>query len=210
MLGSFGIRWVLLPAPVDPVVAQRLDAALGLVALNKGASYDLWQVTGAVARVRVVAADGTTTALTSGAVNLSGVTAPASGGTLVLAEPYGGWTATLNGHALAGRGAGERLGAGIRLPGGASFGHAERFARVVPCSLNCSRRRHLPAALPGKRADPVEEAEALTGPRGQERQARGEPRVARRAGRVNRGRGTGRSADGPVRLRPQAFRPAAA
>ena len=37
VLGSFGIRWVLLPAPVDPVLAQRLDAALGLVALNKGA-----------------------------------------------------------------------------------------------------------------------------------------------------------------------------
>jgi len=100
VLGSFGIRWVLLPGPVSPVLAQRLDAPLGLVALNKGASYDLWQVTGPVARVRVVAADGTTTDLSSATVNMSGVTAPASGGTLVLAEPYGGWTATLNGRAL--------------------------------------------------------------------------------------------------------------
>ncbi len=100
VLGSFGIRWVLLPGPVDPVLAQRLDAALGLVALNKGASYDLWQVTGPVARVRVVAPDGTTTELSSGTVDMSGVAAPASGGTLVLAEPYGGWTAKLNGRAL--------------------------------------------------------------------------------------------------------------
>src|SRR6185437_1782636 len=86
VLGSFGIRWVLMPGPVSPVIAQRLDAALGLAALNKGPSYDLWQVTGPVSRVSVVAADGTTTALSSGAVNASGVAAPASGGTLVLAE----------------------------------------------------------------------------------------------------------------------------
>ena len=48
----------------------------------------------------MVAADGTVTALSSGPVDLSGATAPASGGTLILAEPYGGWTARLNGHAL--------------------------------------------------------------------------------------------------------------
>ena len=100
MLGEFGIRCVLLPGPVDPVLAQRLDAALGLVALSKAPTYDLWQVTGPVARVRVVAADGTTTALSSGTVDVSGVTVPAAGGTLVLAEPYGGWTAKLNGRAL--------------------------------------------------------------------------------------------------------------
>jgi hypothetical protein len=66
----------MLPGPVDPVLAQRLDAALGLAALNKGPSYDLWQVTGPVARVRVVAPDGTMTALPSGAVSVSGVPPP--------------------------------------------------------------------------------------------------------------------------------------
>ena len=100
VLGEFGIRWVLLPGPVSPVLAQRLDAAVGLVALSKAPTYDLWQVTGPVARVRVIAADGTTTALSSSALNGGAITAPASGGTLVLAEPYGGWTAKLNGRAL--------------------------------------------------------------------------------------------------------------
>ena len=56
VLGEFGIRWVLLPGPVSPVLAQRLDAAIGLVALSKAPTYDLWQVTGPVARVRVIAA----------------------------------------------------------------------------------------------------------------------------------------------------------
>src|SRR6202012_312829 len=96
----FGIRYVLLPSPVDGALAQQLDAAAGLVALSKAPTYDLWQVSGTVARARVVAADGTVTALPSGTVNLSGAQAPAGGGTLILAEPYGGWTAKLNGHAL--------------------------------------------------------------------------------------------------------------
>ena len=29
VLGSFGIRWVLLPGPVDPALAERLDAVPG-------------------------------------------------------------------------------------------------------------------------------------------------------------------------------------
>ena len=37
VLGSFGIRWVLLPGPVDPALAQRLDAALGLDVLTSSA-----------------------------------------------------------------------------------------------------------------------------------------------------------------------------
>ena len=51
VLGSFGIRWVLLPGPVDPALAERLDASLGLDALTSSAGYDLWQVAGPVARV---------------------------------------------------------------------------------------------------------------------------------------------------------------
>ena len=34
VLGSFGIRWVLLPGPIDAALAQRLDAAVGLVLLS--------------------------------------------------------------------------------------------------------------------------------------------------------------------------------
>ncbi|HXT94610.1 MAG TPA: glycosyltransferase family 2 protein, partial [Trebonia sp.] len=66
VLGSFGIRWVMLPSPVDPTLASRLDTAVGLVAQNKGPAYDLWQVVGPVGRVRVVAPSGATTVLASG------------------------------------------------------------------------------------------------------------------------------------------------
>src|SRR6202012_973732 len=90
VLGSFGIRWGMLPRPGDPPLVHQLDAAIGLVAINKGPSYDLWQVTGPVGRARVVAADGTTTVLSSGTVNLSGAAAPASGGTLIPGRPHRG------------------------------------------------------------------------------------------------------------------------
>ncbi|HEX4289476.1 MAG TPA: glycosyltransferase, partial [Trebonia sp.] len=165
VLGSFGIRWVLLPGPVNPVLAQRLDASLGLVALNKGSSYDLWQVTGPVSRVRVVAADGTTTALSSGAVNTSGVTAPASGGTLILAEPYGGWTAKLNGQALKPVATPVNGWAqGFVLPpgGGQLSITRNNLARELSLALELVATLAICLlALPGKRADPVQEAKAL-------------------------------------------------
>ena len=166
VLGSFGIRWVMLPAPVDAVLAQRLDAALGLVALNKGPSYDLWQVAGPVGRARVVAADGTTTVLTSGAVNLSGAAAPAAGGTLILAEPYGGWTATRSGQALKPVSAPvDGWAQGFVLPPGGGTISITRNSLARPLSLILELIATLAIcllALPGKRADPVEEAAALT------------------------------------------------
>jgi GT2 family glycosyltransferase len=165
LLGDFGIKWVLLPGPVDPALAQQLDAAAGLVALSKAPTYDLWQVEGPVARVRAVAADGTTTTLDSDPVDMSGVSAPAQGGTLVLAEPYGGWTATLNGTALKPVASPvDGWAQGFVLPAGG--GHlaitrnnlarevsliAELIALLAVCLL----------ALPGKRVAPAEEAQAM-------------------------------------------------
>jgi GT2 family glycosyltransferase len=184
LLGSFGIRWVLLPGPVDPTLAQRLDGAVGLVLLSTSASYDLWQVAGPVGRVRVVAPDGTMTVLASGPLGASGVSAPAAGGTLLLAEPYGGWTATLNGRALRpittpvdGWAQGFTLPAGggrlsitrDNLPRAVSL-LAELVALLAVCVL----------ALPGKRADPAEEADALAAPR----EAKGAKRGARRGLRL--------------------------
>ena len=162
-LGQFGIRWVLLPGPVNADLAQRLDASAGLVALSDAPAYDLWQVAGPVARVRVVAADGTTTTLDSGPVDMSGVSAPAAGGTLVLAEPYGGWTATLNGSALKPLAAPvDGWAQGFVLPAGGGRLSitandlartlsliAELIAVLAVCVL----------ALPGKRADPAAEAQ---------------------------------------------------
>jgi len=188
---------VMLPGPVDPVLAQRLDAALGLVAVSKAPTYDVWQVTGPVARARVVAADGATTALASGTVGMSGVSVPAAGGTLVLAEPYGGWTAKLNGRALTPvKTPVDGWAQGFVLPAGGgrlSLARndlarvasllAELLALLVICVL----------ALPGKRADPAEEAEALAALR-EARQGRGAAGKARRGARTPLPHGTGRRA----------------
>jgi GT2 family glycosyltransferase len=205
VLGSFGIRWVLLPAPVDPVLAQRLDAALGLVALNKGPSYDLWQVTGPVARVRVVAAGGTTTALSSGAVNMNGVTAPASGGTVILAEPYGGWTATLNGQALKPIATPvDGWAQGFVLPpgGGQLSITRNNLARVLSLFVELLATLAICLlALPGKRTDPVAEAEALAALR-EARNGKRAANATRRATASVRAGGAGHRAAGAVdRLR---------
>jgi GT2 family glycosyltransferase len=98
-LADFAIEWVLLPGPVNATLAQRLDSAAGLTRVSTSVSYDLWEVAGTVARARVVEPGGTVVALPSGENDVT-ATAPAAGGTLLLAEPAGGWTATLNGRAL--------------------------------------------------------------------------------------------------------------
>jgi GT2 family glycosyltransferase len=189
VLGGFGIRWVLLPGPVSPVLAQRFDAAVGLVALSKAPTGDLWLVTGPVARARVIAADGATTALSSSAQNEGMLTAPATAGTLVLAEPSSGWTATLNGRAL--KPLATPVGGwaqGFVLPPGGgrlSITHNDlprqlslflELAAVLAVGL---------LALPGKRADPAAEAEALAALR-EERAGRRATASAGRAARVAR------------------------
>ena len=99
-LSQFDVGYVLLPAPVDQPLAQQLDAAAGLQPLTQSASYDLWQVTGTVARARVMASDGTVVPVASGSIGVDAVLAPGTSGTLVLAEAAGGWSATLNGKPL--------------------------------------------------------------------------------------------------------------
>ncbi len=194
VLGEFGIRWVLLPGPVSPVLAQRLDAAVGLVALSKAPTYDLWQVTGPVARVRAVAADGTATALSSSAPNGGAITVPASGGTLVLAEPYGGWTAKLNGRALRPLTSPvDGWAQGFVLPTGGgriSVTHDDLarelslFLELVAVLAVCL------LALPGKRVDPAEEAEAVAALR-EEGNGRRAAASARRSARPAVIRGAG-------------------
>jgi GT2 family glycosyltransferase len=185
VLGDFGVKWVMLPGPVDAALAQRLDAAVGLVPVSKAPSYDLWQVSGPVARVRVVARDGTVTPLAAQQVDMTAVTAPAAGGTLVLAEPYGGWTATLGGTALKPLPAPvDGWAQGFTLPSGGG--------RLVITRNNLARNVSLIAelvavlaicvlALPGKRADPAEEAAALAALRAAQH--------GRRAARAARGPG---------------------
>jgi GT2 family glycosyltransferase len=100
-LGQFDIGYVLLPAPVDPLLAYQLDAAAGLAPLTKAPAYDLWQVTETVARVRVISPDGAIVPVPSGPTGAQAVISPGTSGTLVLAEAAGGWSATLNSRPLA-------------------------------------------------------------------------------------------------------------
>src|SRR5262249_19737814 len=64
------------------------------------ARFALWRVSSTTARVRVVEHDGTVVPVSSGTVHVAGASVPTAGGTLVLAEPAGGWSAALNGHPL--------------------------------------------------------------------------------------------------------------
>jgi hypothetical protein len=99
-LSQFDIGYVLLPAPIDQALAVQLDAAAGLEPLTRAPSYDLWQVSGTVARVRVITPGGTAVPVPSGPVGVNTVVAPGTSGTLVLAEAAGGWSATLSGKPL--------------------------------------------------------------------------------------------------------------
>jgi GT2 family glycosyltransferase len=99
-LSQFGIGYVLLPAPINPALARLLDGVPGLRPVSQTAAFALWRVSDTTARVRVVEQNGTVVPVNSGAVRVAGASVPAAGGTLVLAEPTGGWSAALNGHPL--------------------------------------------------------------------------------------------------------------
>ena len=133
-----------------------------------------------------MAPDGTMTALSSGPVNMSGVTAPAAGGTLVLAEPYGGWTATLNGRALQPVATPvDGWAQGFVLPAGGGQLSITRNDLAREASLLAELIVALAVcllALPGKRADPVEQAEAMAALR-EARDARRAPGGSRRFAR---------------------------
>jgi hypothetical protein len=164
VLGEFGIRWVVLPSPVDEALAQRLDAAVGIVPVSSAPAYDLWQVAGPVARVRVLGPGGTVSVLQSDAIAASAIHAPPAGGTLVLAEPAGGWKATLNGRALTTLAKPfDGWAQAFTLPAGGGRLVVTRdnmardlslFAELIVFLAVCA------LALPGKRAEPGAEAAA--------------------------------------------------
>ena len=99
-LAALDIGYVLLPAPGNGALAGTLSSVAGLRPLSKTAAFQLWRVAQTTARVRVAEPGGKLVTVPSGQVTVSGAAAPRSGGTLELAEPAGGWTATLNGTAL--------------------------------------------------------------------------------------------------------------
>src|SRR5439155_12908815 len=85
-LSQFGIGYVLLPDPGEQALAGQLNTAAGLQPLTRSSAYDLWQVSGTVARVRVVTPSGAAVPVPSGSVGVNATLAPGTSGTLVLAE----------------------------------------------------------------------------------------------------------------------------
>ncbi len=101
LLADFDIGYVLVQAPVDKQLVNVLDNVSGLHPYSTTAGYSLWQLATPPARVTVTEPDGTVVAIPSGPVGISAAAAPAAGGTLILAEPAVGWSASVNGHPLA-------------------------------------------------------------------------------------------------------------
>ena len=188
-LSQFGIGYVLLPGPVNQALAGQLNAAAGLQPLTRASAYDLWQVSGTVARVRVLTAAGATVAVPSGPVGVNATVAPGTSGTLVLAEAAGGWSATLNGKLLTPLSAPvDGWAQGFRLPAGGGHLVIARNQTARSLSLGVEAAAVLAAfvlALPGSRSSaavPVAGQDAVpTAGRRQDRAERSRP--GRRKGR---------------------------
>jgi GT2 family glycosyltransferase len=99
-LARFDIGFVLMRAPVDNGLASVLDNVSGLTQVSVTPGFDLWRLSTLPSRVSVVQPSGVVVPVNSDAVNVSGTPAPASGGTVLLAEPAGSWSAAVNGHPL--------------------------------------------------------------------------------------------------------------
>ena len=205
-LAQFDIGFVLLPAPVNQNLDRLLDGVAGLQPLSATPAFAVWRVGGLPARVRVVEASGTVVALPSGPVGMTGAPAPAAGGTLELAEPGGGWEATLNGKPLtAVASSAGGWAQAFRLPPGGgvlAIGHHQTSRDLILILELLAVALVAALALPGSRtaaeqsapapaeaaaggARPADEAAATAGPPG---------------GRRARSRG-GRTARGPRRDR---------
>jgi len=108
-LAAFDIGFVLMRAPVDANLASVLDGVPGLTQVSMCSAecgstamsaFDLWRLTSLPSRVSVVEPNGTVVPVPSGTVGVAGARVPAAGGTLLLAEPAGGWSAAVDGHGL--------------------------------------------------------------------------------------------------------------
>ena len=100
LLAEFDVGFVLMRAPLDGNLVSVLDGVTGLTEVSKTASFDLWRLSTLPSRVSVVEPSGAVVAVGSGSIGVSGAPVPAAGGTVLLSEPSGGWSAAVNGHAL--------------------------------------------------------------------------------------------------------------
>ena len=115
-LGQYAIQYVLLPAPVDPDLERTLDSVPGLVRVANPEGSSLWQVSGSIARLRLVdATGGIVSTLPANVVTATPAVPAVAGGGLVLADrATGGWHA-VDAH-------------GTALSGSVVGGWAQRFA----------------------------------------------------------------------------------
>jgi GT2 family glycosyltransferase len=102
LLARFDIGFVLMRAPIDSGLASVLNGVPGLtgVSMSTTGQFDLWRLTDLPSRVSVLEPNGTVVPVSSGPVGVAGAKIPAAGGTLLLAEPAGNWSASVSGHAL--------------------------------------------------------------------------------------------------------------
>jgi len=168
-LASFDIGYVLLPAPINQVLARQIDAVVGLRPVSQTSTFELWKVAETVARVRVTEPGGGRVALPSGAVNMTNAAAPTAGGTVVLAEPASGnWHATLNGHPLSPLPSPvDGWAQGFRLPSGGGLLSITRdeTGRTIVLALELAALLVVAAlALPGTK-EPAAAAEQTGGTR---------------------------------------------
>jgi GT2 family glycosyltransferase len=163
-LAGFGIGYVLLPAPVNPDLAELLDGVPGLRPVSVTSSFQLWRVVDTTARVTVIEPGGAVVPVASGPVSVTGARVPAGGGTLVLAEPVGGWSASVHGHPLTPLAAPVNGWAqGFRLPPGGgtlSVRHSDIGRTVVIGLTGLAALVVIGLGLPGGRTA----AEAAPGP----------------------------------------------
>jgi len=215
-MAAFDIGYVLLPAPVDGGLARVLDGVPTLRPVSKTSTFQLWRVAETTARVRVVQPHGTVVPVPAGQVAVSGAAAPTTGGTLVLAEPVGGWTATLDGRPLAPLAAPVGGWAqGFHLPsgGGRLDVTHNQLGRDLILALEAAAVLAVAAlGLPGARsaaestAQAAEESEAGHR-RGGRAKDRGRPGTRDQAGDRPGGRGPSRRATGTPGASPGQVRP---
>jgi GT2 family glycosyltransferase len=204
-LAGFGIGYVLLPAPVNAALARLLDDVPGLRPVSATADFQLWRVVGTTARVTVTESGGTVVPVSSGQVSVTATRAPAAGGTLMLAEPAGGWSATLNGHPLTPLAAPVKGWAqGFRLPAGGgslSVSHSNLGRTAVVALEGVALLVVIGLGLPGSRtAAEAEQKEAAQDDQAPDAQEPGRRRAGhgRDAGdRPRRHRTTRRGEDEP-------------
>jgi GT2 family glycosyltransferase len=100
-LARFDIGFVLIRAPIDAALVSVLDGVSGLTKVSMSPpAFDLWRLSALPSRVSVIEPSGAVVAIASGAVSVSGAHVPSAGGTVLLSEPAGGWSAAVDGHAL--------------------------------------------------------------------------------------------------------------